>query len=226
MADQRADEPGNGLLARILAAAVLAPLVLVAVHVGPPLFEALVVIGAVILLWEWRGISGGNGGWMAAGCIYVIAPAAALVWLRLDPAQGRETVYWVMAAIWATDIGAYAAGRTFGGPKLAPAISPKKTWSGLIGGIACAACIGAGTAALLGKSTAWPLALASGGLAIVGQAGDLLESALKRRFGVKDASRLIPGHGGLLDRVDGLLPAAFLVAIVHWVTGRGALAWL
>jgi len=226
MAEQRADQPAGGLVARTLAAVILAPLVLLVVYIGSPLFEAVVVIGSLVLLWEWRGISGGDAGWMVAGLIYVIPPAAALVWLRLDPTQGRETVYWLMAAIWATDIGAYAAGRTIGGPRLAPSISPKKTWSGLAGGITCAALVGAGAATYLGKSAAWPLALASAGLAVVGQAGDLLESALKRRFGVKDASRLIPGHGGLLDRVDGLLPAVLVVALVHWITGRGALAWL
>jgi len=226
MADQRADAPAGGLGARTIAALVMAPPVLLAVHYGSPLFESMVVLGGLVLIWEWRGICQGDAGWMMVGLVVVMASCAALVWLRLDPAYGRETMFWMMAAIWATDIGAYAAGRTIGGPKLAPAISPKKTWAGLAGGVACAACVGAGAATLLGKASAIPLATISAGLAVIGQVGDLLESSLKRRFGVKDASRLIPGHGGLLDRVDGLLAAALIIAMGHWLSGRGVLEWL
>ena len=134
------------------------------------------------------------------------------------PAQGRDLVFWLLAVVWATDIGAYFAGRGIGGAKLAPAISPNKTWAGLIGGALAAALVGIIAARLLG-SGAIPLAVGGMALAVVAQGGDLLESWCKRRFGVKDSSHVIPGHGGILDRVDGLLavfPAAFLY---FWVVG-------
>jgi phosphatidate cytidylyltransferase len=141
------------------------------------------------------------------------------MWLRQDPQVGLAVTLWILALVWATDTGAYFAGRLIGGPKLAPAISPKKTWSGLLGGMIAAAVVGAAAAALREDWAPATLAAASVILAVIAQGGDLLESSIKRHFGVKDASGLIPGHGGLMDRVDGLLTVAIAVASVIRLQG-------
>ncbi|MEO3430060.1 phosphatidate cytidylyltransferase [Pelagibius sp. CAU 1746] len=152
------------------------------------------------------------------GTLYIGLACMAFLWLRSVPEQGLEVVIWLLAVVWATDIGAYFAGRGIGGPRLAPKISPNKTWAGLIGGALAAGLVGALAAGFLGREA---MLLVVGGmvLAVVAQGGDLLESWCKRHFGVKDSSHIIPGHGGILDRVDGLL-AVFPVAFVYfWVVG-------
>ncbi|MFN4281977.1 MAG: phosphatidate cytidylyltransferase [Alphaproteobacteria bacterium] len=159
----------------------------------------------------------------AFGALYIGIPYVALVWLRADPAHGLATLFWLLAVVWATDTGAMFAGRSIGGPKLAPVVSPNKTWAGLIGGMAAAALVGIAFALGLGA----PLGLAallSAGLAIVAQAGDLGESMVKRHLGVKDSGALIPGHGGIFDRVDGLLAVAPAWALATFVAG-GWGAW-
>ena len=133
-------------------------------------------------------------------------------------------IFWLLGAVWATDIGAYVTGRLLGGPKLAPRISPNKTWAGLLGGVVCAASWGAAWGALAGAGMAGAIVI-SAITAVVAQAGDLGVSAVKRRFGVKDASRLIPGHGGMLDRVDGFLLTAPAIAGLAVITVRGGLPW-
>ena len=163
--------------------------------------------------------------WQGAGMLCIGIPCLALLWLRSDPHLGRETVIWLFAVVWCVDIGAYAFGRLVGGPRLAPMISPNKTWAGLIGGAACAAVAGAVAAVFLEKAGWGPLAAVSAGIAVVAQGGDLVESALKRHFRVKDASSIIPGHGGLLDRVDGLLAASVAVALLGMTGGGGVLTW-
>jgi phosphatidate cytidylyltransferase len=157
----------------------------------------------------------------AGGILYVGLPAMALVWLRNDVPGGLEHVLWLMIVVWATDICAYFAGRSIGGPKLAPRISPGKTWAGLLGGMAGAGLFG-GLLALTFGAGFWLAASVGMGVAVVSQLGDLFESALKRRAGVKDSGHLIPGHGGLLDRIDGLVFAAPLFAAIVWLTLAGA----
>ena len=151
----------------------------------------------------------------AGGALYVGVPACALVWLRADVPGGMQHLIWLLIVIWATDICAYLVGRTVGGPKLAPRISPGKTWSGLLGGVAGATLLGGVVAHALGAGY-WLAAAVGGCLAVVGQVGDLFESALKRQAGVKDSGHLIPGHGGLLDRIDGLVFAAPVFAGLIW----------
>lgn len=148
--------------------------------------------------------------WMTTGLLYAGLPGIALIWLRAQP-QGLGFVLWVLTLVWATDIFAYFAGRLIGGPKIAPRISPKKTWAGLVGGVVGAMAIGGGVADYVGFPAPlfWTL---SGVLAVVAQVGDFFESWLKRRVGVKDSGTLLPGHGGIMDRVDGLVPVAVLVA--------------
>lgn len=161
-----------------------------------------------------------------AGFPYIFLSSVAMVWLRELPAYGLATVLWVFAAVVATDTGAYFTGRTLGGPKLAPRISPKKTWSGLLGGMVAAAIAGVMVAQILGRPELPQMALASGALAIVAQIGDLLVSKAKRRFAIKDSSNLIPGHGGVLDRLDGFLAVSLVVAIASVARGGSALTWL
>jgi phosphatidate cytidylyltransferase len=164
-------------------------------------------------------------GWAAFGAIYAGLPSVTLVWLRGDPSAGNAVIWWLLLVVWSTDIGAYAFGRLIGGPKLLSAVSPKKTWAGLVGGM-----ISAGVAALLvaltvGATTGMAVFAAGAVVAVVAQAGDLFESWIKRRCNVKDSSNIIPGHGGVLDRVDGLLTAALAVAALTLVTGKTVLDW-
>jgi phosphatidate cytidylyltransferase len=159
--------------------------------------------------------SGGQS-WLALGVAYVGVPCLALTSMRAMPDGGLATLLWVLALVWATDTAAYAAGRTIGGPKLAPKISPNKTWAGLLGGIVAAGLVGIVAAVWLSVPSVSLVVLLSAGLAIVEQAGDLFESWVKRHFGVKDSGNLIPGHGGVLDRVDGLLAVSFVVAGLSW----------
>jgi phosphatidate cytidylyltransferase len=142
------------------------------------------------------------------GLLYAALPALALIYLREQ--QGLLVALWAMALVWATDIGAYFAGRTFGGPRLAPRISPNKTWAGLIGGVIAAELLSLILAIFCGLSWGWVYFATL--LAVAAQIGDLFESWLKRRAGVKDSGRLLPGHGGVLDRLDGLAPVAVIVA--------------
>jgi len=155
---------------------------------------------------------------LGAGMLYVVLPAMAIIFLRQQE-NGIALTLWMLVIVWATDIGAYFAGRAIGGPKLAPKISPNKTWAGLVGGMLAALVIGLAIA----WSTGLPhmLWLLGAPLAVAAQAGDLFESWLKRISGVKDSGRILPGHGGVLDRLDGVVPVAILVAA--GVAMKGAL---
>jgi phosphatidate cytidylyltransferase len=163
---------------------------------------------------------------LAFGFPYLGLTAVALPWLRADPVSGLSNTLFVFAVVWGSDIGAYVTGRLVGGPKLAPLLSPGKTWSGAVGGLVSAALAGTVVAAChsTGYSPSHVLELAVG-LGVVSQAGDLLESGLKRRFGVKDSGRIIPGHGGLLDRLDALLAVAPAAALLAFSVGRGVVLW-
>lgn len=263
----------GGLATRIVSSLLMLPPMVAAIWLGGPLYIALIVAMAGVLVWEWHGLLardlrllgyvaiGGTAALVAAsswnvlfsfgffalgaaiaasvsgkrrgldlallgfGPIYVGLPAVALLMLRAE--FGFDATLWVFVLVWATDIGAYASGRSIGGPKLMPRVSPNKTWAGLLGGMTCAALVGiAGTGIADLANAPWPiLAVLGAAIAVIAQVGDLFESAIKRRVGAKDSSRLIPGHGGLLDRVDGVLtaaPAAF--AVLMSLRAMGALA--
>ena len=214
---------------RLPAAGVLAIAVAVAATVAVsflPVWQAvsIVAVGAA-LVGTLAALTGGAPLWLALGTLYAGLPCVAILWLRAAPATGLETLLWLLVLVWAIDSGAYAVGRAVGGPKLAPVISPKKTWAGLAGGVAAAMAVGAVAGFLIDGASPWVLAAASLVLALVEQAGDLGESALKRRFGAKDSSGLIPGHGGVLDRVDGLVAVILAVALASAVTGESVVAW-
>ena len=171
---------------------------------------ALLAIGFVLALLEWRLMARAGGIpplAQAAAIGYAALAVAALVWLRDGP-TGMVLIIFLLAVVWATDIGAYLAGRFLGGARLAPSISPGKTWSGALGGLLAAAIAGALVIALDRHLLSAPAVLIAAAISIAAQLGDLAESAAKRACGVKDSGRLIPGHGGLLDRIDGLLAAA------------------
>ncbi len=224
------DNPAKeGLGTRVLSALVLAPVVLATVYAGRPYFEILVALGAIIMAWEWarmcQGAIRGRHIWLLAGLGYIVLPCLALLHLRALPGIGMETVFWLLVVVWAADTGGYAFGRVIGGPKLLPTISPNKTWAGLIGAILMAGTAGMLTALALGKDTVMLLGALSGALGAISQAGDLVESWVKRYFGVKDTGGAIPGHGGLLDRVDGLLAAAIAVALMETAVKSSILLW-
>jgi phosphatidate cytidylyltransferase len=207
---------GQKLFAFSGAACVLliAAAMLTALGGAPVLGAVIVVSGACVTFFHARVLS--------AGIVYIGLPCVALVWLRADPLAGRANFLLLIFVVWATDIGAYVFGRWLGGPKLAPRVSPGKTWSGAVGGLLTAILIGLATA----SSIAPRVFFVAAALSLVAQAGDLLESGIKRHFGVKDSGRLIPGHGGLLDRLDGVLTAALLAAMLAYIRGRGVLIWL
>jgi phosphatidate cytidylyltransferase len=160
----------------------------------------------------------------AAGLLVIGGPLVALLWLRGQPQTGLLLVLFLFLVTWANDIAAYFAGKLIGGPKLAPSISPKKTWSGALGGLAAGVATGYAFAVVGGSNAPLTMALLAGLLAVVGQIGDLVKSTLKRRSGVKDSGHSIPGHGGVLDRVDGLLAATAALALVVWLSGT-AFGW-
>ncbi|HTR86958.1 MAG TPA: phosphatidate cytidylyltransferase [Reyranella sp.] len=198
---------------------MLGPLLLAAVWYGFPWIDLVAAIAAPVMVAEWLGLTIGRPMTRALAIVYSLAALTALLWLHHQPSSGRQTILWILFCVWATDTGAYFLGRLAGGVKLAPRISPSKTWSGLIGGMCFSAVVSSacGLAFDLGETV--PLAFYGVGIAVIAQIGDLIESAAKRAAGVKDSGRLIPGHGGLLDRIDGLIAVLVAVAAVRLVVG-------
>jgi phosphatidate cytidylyltransferase len=231
-------KPGpSNLTLRWISSLILAPLVLAITWYGGWPFVALWTIAACIVLWEWSMLAkaapstGPYVGWMIAGLAYAAVLALAPAILRSDAALGFVAIMFLFAIVWTTDALAYFAGRAFGGPKLMPAVSPKKTWSGAAGGTLGAVAAGLIVVKVAGLQLTVAVAAVALMLSAVSQAGDLLESAVKRRFNAKDASQLIPGHGGLMDRLDGFLTAVLAATMVGLLRGgfeapaRGLLIW-
>jgi len=218
----------------------MAPIAIGIAWLGGWPFVLFWALAACIVLWEWTQLMTRSRNtvsytdfliWMIAGFLYAGVLLLAPIILRRDPALGFVAILFLFAVVWGTDIAAYFAGRALGGPKLWAAVSPNKTWSGALGGA-----LGGVVAALLvvtvaGLVIAPMLVLVALVLSIASQAGDLLESALKRQFGAKDASDLIPGHGGLMDRLDGFLTAVLAAVMVGLLregldgSARGLLVW-
>ena len=210
------------LATRTAVGIILIAIALASALFGGTVFAVLVALIATIMYVEWSRMVGHWGfNWQLIGFVYCLLPAVSLLWIRerAEPSGiGRDfdLLIWVFLVVWSTDIGAYFAGRAIGGPKLAPSISPNKTMAGLVGGVASAALIAGAWVYYVGlpAKLLW-LAVLFG---FAAQMGDLFESGLKRRAGVKDSGTWLPGHGGLLDRLDGLVPVAVLTAALM-VTG-------
>jgi len=199
------------LAVRTLTGILMIAATLLAAVQGGYIFALLVAAVATLMFYEWTRIVKGWGAvWYAGGFLYALLPALGLLWIRERDEHGLYLLIWAFIVTWATDIGAYFAGRSFGKRKLAPTISPNKTVEGLTGGVVAAAVFGGAWAICMGLGVAL-LALGPV-LAVAAQAGDLFESGMKRRAGVKDSGAWLPGHGGVLDRLDGLVPVAVLTA--------------
>ena len=211
---------GKPLLAGYVALAVA---MLVYWIYGAP--GALVALGGLTALFAVMGRAGhqSNAAFAALGLPYVGLTMVGLPWLRDSADSAWPLVFFVFLTVWATDIGAFAVGRTFGGPRLAPAASPNKTWSGLIGGTVAAGLVALVWAAIFHAAVPAYAIVVAIGLSLIEQGGDLFESSVKRRFQLKDSGGLIPGHGGLLDRIDGLLWAAPSFVLLHAFGGTTGL---
>jgi phosphatidate cytidylyltransferase len=159
-------------------------------------------------------LSSRDPAWIAGGVVYAGALLLASVYLREETPAGFVAIVFLFAVVWSADVAGYFAGRAFGGPKLAPSISPKKTWSGAIGGLFASIAAALAMAQVIGSNEFLRAALLGGMLSVAAQAGDLFESRIKRRFDVKDSGGLIPGHGGVMDRLDGYLAAAVVFAMI------------
>jgi phosphatidate cytidylyltransferase len=192
---------------------------------GQPEAALVCLFGGALVAGVVAWVVGAPPLWVSLGVGYLGLPALALIWLRSVPDLGLGLLLGLLVVVWTTDTAAYVAGRSLGGPRLAPVVSPSKTWSGLCGGVLGAALAGALTAWLLGSGRVAQGAGLGAILAGVAQLGDLLESAFKRAAGVKDSGSLIPGHGGVLDRVDGLLLAAPVLALLGLIAGPESLPW-
>lgn len=182
--------------------------------IGGNLFAIFVAAVATAMFYEWtRLVRGWGPAWSVGGFFYALLPALALLWVRERDAHGLALLLWAFLVTWGTDIGAYFVGRSWGRRKLAPSISPGKTVEGLFGGIAAAALIAGAWALATGLGQ--PLLLLAPLFALAAQGGDLFESWMKRTAGVKDSGAWLPGHGGVLDRLDGLVPVAVLTAFAQ-----------
>lgn len=199
-------------LVRLISVCVLAPLVLFLVKLSGFYFTSLVLISAIIMGGEWFNMTKEkNNLWKAAGVIYILLPCLSLLWIveqthifnGMVRFSGVNTIISIFVLVWANDIGGYVFGRLFGGKKLCPKITPNKTWSGFFGGIICS---------VLVSPVVYENMAIAGIIAIIASLGDLLESWMKRRCNVKDSGGIIPGHGGLLDRLDGVLLVSVVVA--------------
>jgi phosphatidate cytidylyltransferase len=204
----------NELLVRTLSGAVMIAIALLAALHGGTLFAIFVAAIATAMFYEWTRIVRGWGPvWYLSGFVYALLPALALLWVRERDLHAPLLLLWVFVVTWSTDIGAYFVGRTFGRRKLAPAISPGKTVEGLWGGVAIATLLAGAWVLAFGLPR--PLLVLAPLFALAAQGGDLFESWMKRRAGVKDSGGLLPGHGGVLDRLDGLVPVAVLTALAQ-----------
>ncbi|MEM9634702.1 MAG: phosphatidate cytidylyltransferase [Pseudomonadota bacterium] len=256
----------SDLWLRLISAVILGPLVLLITYWGGVPYKLLILVAAILFLWEWFTITGTpersltalagflslillsvfdylsmplggfavliagtiatfafggfsrTGRWAAEGVLYSGLALYALLSVR-EGSNGLLFSFFLLIVIWATDIFAYFTGRALGGPKLWKKVSPKKTWSGAVGGLVISTLLGAIVAYSAGAQSLVSWVLLAAALSVVSQAGDLLESAIKRRFDVKDSSRLIPGHGGIMDRIDGLVAAAIFAVVIGLISG-------
>jgi phosphatidate cytidylyltransferase len=221
------------LLLRAVSGLLMAAGAIFAAWFGGAVFAGFWMVAGVLILFEWVKIvwsSPDRGLWIVLGILYAVVSALAPIVLRSSHDFGLHAILFLFAVVWATDIAGYVVGRLIGGAKLWPAVSPKKTWSGAVGGLVGAVLLGSAVVHFSGIRVGF-VALLAALLSVVAQSGDLAESAIKRRFGVKDASHIIPGHGGVMDRLDGFIVAALLAVLIGLARGgldnpgRGLLVW-
>lgn len=203
------------LVTRFKSAIIMVAAALALTLIHPLTFTVMVLVGAGILWKEWFMLTKGRSiGWFFFGLAYILAAVLSLIYLRNSNLMILLSLF---AIVWGGDIAAYLVGREYGKHKIAPAISPGKSWEGLAGSVVVSACIGM----VFGYMAPVPHAILGAVLAVIGLGGDLFESWLKRRAGVKDSGNLIPGHGGLFDRVDALLPCAIAAALAFMARNGG-----
>lgn len=224
------DPPSRRWTARVVAAtlAIAGAALSLSIYLYlAPVAAALILVGGALV----ATVLARPTYFAAVAVPYGAAVFAGVMLLRRDPELGLLATLWLFAVVWSTDIAAFFAGRAIGGPKLAPKLSPNKTWSGAVGGAAAAVAAGVAVAGVGGAARLWPIAVLALVASVASQAGDLFESGVKRVYGAKDSSKLIPGHGGLMDRLDGFLFAATLAAAVGVArggfdqAGQGLLRW-
>lgn len=215
-----------------LAATALIVLAIVLLAAGSPERSTLAAtLALAIAVLDAVRAGPAAGRWILGGFLYALVPGLALVALRGDGTAGIGAILFLFAVVWATDIAAYFAGRAIGGPKLWPVVSPKKTWSGAIGGLLAAMLAGGSVVAFAKLGPVAPALVVAAVLSVASQAGDLFESGVKRRFGAKDSGHIIPGHGGVMDRIDGLVFAAVVAVVIGFARagggapGEGLFAW-
>lgn len=205
---------GENLKKRIITTLILLPIAIYAIFSSESLFTFISILAAILMMMEWNDITRASQNrkkWQIIGIFYVLIPIYSIIEIR---SISSDLLFWMFAIIWATDIFAYFAGKSLKGPKLAPKISPNKTWSGLLGGVSASALIGFFSSIMFPGTAIFFIGI-SILLSVLEQISDLLESKVKRIFGVKDSGNLIPGHGGVLDRLDGIiLVAPFLLFLI------------
>jgi phosphatidate cytidylyltransferase len=219
----------NELGLRICSSLVLAAIAIAATWAGGLVYLLLWLVAALLILWEWARMSAFRPAWLVGGLVYAAIFFAAMMLLRNEP-HGRTAIFWLFGIIWAADSAAYFGGRLIGGPKLWPAVSPGKTWSGAIVGT-IAGVLGGLLVIVAAGIQPHAMHIVLGMIVVIAaQLGDLLESGIKRHFGVKDSGNLIPGHGGVMDRCDSLVAASSValllgaLRVLHAPT-QGLLAW-
>jgi phosphatidate cytidylyltransferase len=226
-------ELDENLKKRIISAAALAPIVIAIVWIGGPLFDALMLIAAVLMAFEWCTMMNNEKTsyleekerrvWIGIGIAYIVISVVSLMYLR-NIERGGLMVLFLLLTIWLVDSAAYFSGKIIGGPKILPQISPKKTWAGLVGGMLAAGILNMFIGGFMGVPII-TMFLFGAALAVISQVGDFFESWVKRKFNVKDSGALIPGHGGILDRVDGLATTAPVIAFLAAINGGVVPVW-
>lgn len=216
------------LRSRFISAGLLIPIVLTIVWAGGFYYDSLILVAAIIMSFEWNSLVNTPQTnplsdkkkkiWMITGVFYVMMFSLPLLFIR-DLEAGFGIIIWILLLIWATDITAYFSGKTIGGPKILPKVSPKKTWAGLIGGMIGAGFITMLAAAIATEQNLFYMFAFGSILAIIAQIGDFFESWVKRKFGVKDSGNIIPGHGGIMDRMDGFVTVGPVIAIIILIKG-------
>jgi phosphatidate cytidylyltransferase len=213
----------SNLKARILASSILIPLVLFIVYLGGIAMTFFVMIVAVLMSFEWCNLTSKSDKkkkavWKIIGVFYIALPASSLLYIS-NQGLGREIIIWLFVTVWAADTAAFFVGKTLGGPRLAPNISPNKTWSGFLGAVVSSYCVGILSRWFFSPVDYYAIVILTVTIGVYAQIGDLIESWIKRHFGVKDSGGIIPGHGGILDRVDGIVVTAPKVALVLMLEG-------